>query len=340
MGNHGIQNPAYKPASFIVPDSYMLAKFYHNARRRFFPTVADIQVENEQHIAALKLHAEVERRVRMTVACRDADPIPKVRRAGKLIVEDGTSIQLMHNGVKVLAGGYHGAWMGEIIRQLRGHHEPQEEWAFHQTVQRVRDGGVMLELGSFWAYFSLWFAVTVPHSTNYLVEPDANNMAVGLKNFELNGLSATSLQASVGAVSLQPRPFTCESTNTVEQILEISVDDFVEQHNIAKLDLILADIQGAELPMLHGLVRSLAAKKLRFVVVSTHHHSISGSRTTHADCLAWLQQHGATVFAEHAVEEGYSGDGVIVASFDPADANLPKIELSRNQPANSLFRGE
>ncbi len=318
----------------------MLAKFFHNARRRFFPSVAEIHAENEQHIADLKLHPEVERRVRMTVSCRDTDPIPKVRRAGKVLEIDGTRMQFMHNGVKVIAGGYHGTWMGEIIRQLRGHHEPQEEWAFHQIVQLVRPGGVMLELGSFWAYFSLWFAHVVQQATNYIVEPDANNMAVGLKNFELNDRKATSQQASVGGMSLAARPFTCESTNTVEQIAEISVDDFVEQHQIAKLDLILADIQGAELPMLHGLVRSLAAKKIRFIVVSTHHHSISSSRTTHQDCLAWLQQHGATVFAEHAVEEGYSGDGVIVASFDPADANLPKIQLSRNQPANSLFRGE
>jgi FkbM family methyltransferase len=318
----------------------MLAKFFHNARRRFFPTPEEIQAANDQHIAALKLHPDVERRVRMTVDCRDADAIPKVRRAGKVIEEDGTRVQYMHNGVKVLAGGYHGDWMSEIIRQLRGHHEPQEEWAFHTILKHIRPGGVMLELGSFWAYFSLWFAVTVSRSTNYLIEPDANNMAVGLKNFELNGLTATSLLASVGAVSVPPRPFTCESTNTVEQIPEISVDDYVDQHKIAKLDLILADIQGAELPMLHGLKRSLEAKKLRFIVVSTHHHSISGSRTTHQDCLAWLKEHRATVFAEHAVEEGYSGDGVIVASFDPADANLPKIELGRNEPANSLFRGE
>ena len=66
-------------------------------------------------------------RVLATVSCQDSDDIPKVPGAGQCRDHDGTRVQVMHNGVLVEQGGYHGAWMSEIIRALRGHHEPQEE---------------------------------------------------------------------------------------------------------------------------------------------------------------------------------------------------------------------
>ena len=66
------------------------------------------------------------RRIELTVAVRDTDVMPKVANAGEVIVRDGERLQVMHDGVVVSEGRYHGAWMTEVIRQLRGHHEPQE----------------------------------------------------------------------------------------------------------------------------------------------------------------------------------------------------------------------
>jgi len=61
----------------------------------------------------------------MTVGCRDSDPIPKVEAAGRRLVEMGAGVQIMHNGVRVVDGGYYGEWMATLIERLRGHHEPQ-----------------------------------------------------------------------------------------------------------------------------------------------------------------------------------------------------------------------
>lgn len=63
----------------------------------------------------------------MTVCCRDCDSIPKAKNAGSVFMEGPNGVQLMHNGVRVLAGGYHGDSMKQIIHDLKGHHEPQEE---------------------------------------------------------------------------------------------------------------------------------------------------------------------------------------------------------------------
>src|SRR6516225_7065513 len=69
------------------------------------------------------LFASDQFRIEMAASCRDADNIPKVEDAGAVVIENGIPVQIMHNGVRVIAGGYHGEWMMELIKRLRGHHE-------------------------------------------------------------------------------------------------------------------------------------------------------------------------------------------------------------------------
>ena len=101
---------------------------------------------------------DLNRRVEITVAVRDTDAIPKVPDAGEVRDQDGQRIQVMHNGVLIEEGCYYGAFMTEIIRRLRGHHEPQEELVFHRIIERLAaEAGekAMVELGAFWSYYSM-----------------------------------------------------------------------------------------------------------------------------------------------------------------------------------------
>ena len=66
---------------------------------------------------ALPLDFPERERVLMTSSCRDCDRIPKVKDAGATFESPRGRYQLMHNGGKVLHGGYHGLWMAEIIRR-------------------------------------------------------------------------------------------------------------------------------------------------------------------------------------------------------------------------------
>ena len=116
-------------------------------------------------MAEATFSADELRRIAITTAVRDTDAIPKVADAGEVKVHDGQRVQVMHNGVLVEEDCYNGAWTTEIIRRLRGHHEPQEEFAFHTVVERLRSdtqGATMVELGSFWAYYSLWLKAADP----------------------------------------------------------------------------------------------------------------------------------------------------------------------------------
>src|SRR5688500_11027135 len=108
-------------------------------------------------VAGAPFNKNEEERADMTISCKDAEDIPNVKRAGAFDTVDGTEVQIMHNGLKVKRGGYYGDWMARIIRELKGHHEPQEEKIFYELLRHVKSGGTMIELGAFWSYYSLWF---------------------------------------------------------------------------------------------------------------------------------------------------------------------------------------
>ncbi len=266
------------------------------------------------------------RRVRIGLSGSDCDAIPKVAHAGQCFDTPEGPIQLMHNGVRVRLGGYHGDWMARLIAGLRGHHEPQEEKVFHELVPRVRRGGTMIEMGAFWAYYSLWFAAVVPGARNIVVEPDAAHLDVARDNFRLNRRDATFLQAGCS-----------DRSGMLGSMSVISVDDLVQQLQLDYIDVLHADIQGAELRLLQGMSRVIRENRVRFVFLSTHHHSISGDPEIHAKCLQFLRQHSAHLLAEHTVEESCSGDGLIVASFAAEDRSLPAIPLTPNRSGESLF---
>jgi hypothetical protein len=95
------------------------------------------------------------------------------------------------------------------------------------------------------------------------------------------------------------------------------------------IEILHLDIQGAETSFLESFFLDERLSKVRFILISTHHEMISGSATTHKDCLQRLNQLGAVILAEHSIEESYSADGLILASFDLQDAHLILPGFSR-----------
>jgi FkbM family methyltransferase len=282
---------------------------------------------------------DADSRVSMTLSCRDADSLPKVAGAGSLAEYDGARVQIMHNGVRVLAGAYHGEWMSRIIGGLRGHHEPQEEKIFAQLVACARPGSLIVELASFWAYYSLWFLREVPSSTALCIEPDAQHMAIGRRNAQLNGLSdrVAFVEAWVGAQNQQNFVARCESDGQLRALPCLDMNGVLARAGGRSIELLHMDCQGMELGFLQSMRAAASAGKVRFAMVSTHHVSISGSRTTHADCIDAIRDLGGTLLAEYGVLESFSGDGLVVASFAESDRSLRLLPITRNCASRCLF---
>jgi FkbM family methyltransferase len=275
----------------------------------------------------------------MTIGCRDSDPIPKCELAGKIIESNGELVQVMHNGLKVQAGGYYGDWMSHIIRGLEGHHEPQEELIFYHLLRYVRNSSLIVELGCFWAYYSLWYLSEVPNSTAIGIEPDSEHLIIGQCNAKLNNLSnrIQFINAWIGGQELENYSAPTENSSEPITLPMLNGDSILGISRGKEVELLHLDTQGAELHFIKSLMAATDKKLVRFVMVSTHHSSISGSTNTHFECLQQLRLLGASILIEHDVIESFSGDGLILASFYPEDANLYFPKISRNRSESSLF---
>jgi FkbM family methyltransferase len=194
----------------------------------------------------------------------------------------------------------------------------------------------MVELGSFWAYYSMWCKQRIPSTRLVLLEPDAGNLAVGRENLALNGMDATCLQAAVGSDHDTVVSLRWDSDGQRHWTTQMSVDGIADDLDLQRIDMLLCDIQGAETAALYGATRSLADRRVRFLVISTHHHSISGDPLTHQRCLGMLDDAGVHFIAEHSVSESCSGDGLIVASMDDRDRDL-RAEVTRVRARNTVF---
>ena len=276
-------------------------------------------------------------RIEMTVRCGDCESIPKVDRAGEIVVENGASVQIMHNGLRVSAGGYHGPWMSEIISRLKGHHEPQEELVFHEILKRVTSEAVMLELGGFWSYYSMWFLQGMKGRRAFVIEPDPNNLLVGESNARLNGCPIQFQQACVGRTSESSHPFATETSGVID-IPRIAVPDFLHWHQIDHLHVLHCDAQGAEIDVVSSCEDLFRQGGISFLLLSTHSRQITADPLTHQRCLAMIREFGGNVFAEYDVHESFSGDGLIAAYFGKETISLPKLDLSYNRYSTSLFQ--
>ncbi|MGD0284552.1 MAG: FkbM family methyltransferase, partial [Candidatus Saccharimonadales bacterium] len=228
------------------------------------------------------------RRIEITASCKDCNYIPKVSAAGKVLKNKvGQTYQIMHNGIKVVVDGYYGPWVTELIKKLQGHHEPQEEKVFYELAKLFQPNTTMIELGSYWAYYSLWFHKAVKGGFNICCEPDPRNTEIGQINFALNGYNegVKFINAAAGQDDGKVISFDAEHVADKVRVPIRSVDSLVKEYKIERLEVLHMDVQGAEYDALLGAAETIKSGRLRFVFVSTHHYLISRNPDIHNKCI-------------------------------------------------------
>jgi FkbM family methyltransferase len=256
------------------------------------------------------------KRVKKTSRDKSSDHIPKVDNAGEVKLWNGASVQIMHNGVRVLAGGYHGEGMKQIISNLRGHHEPQEEKVFYEILKRVPDDAIMIEVGCFWAYYSLWFSHEMPNRKNYLIEPVPWKACLGRLNFALNNKNATIDEYFIKDENIGLAASAGVDEMTISGIKSIGLDDYVREKDIKHVQILHADIQGAEFELLKGANHMLSKQLIDYVFLSTH-------KGRHAGCKKLLEEYDYKILNEHTVKNGSGYDGLILAASQLAASKEP-----------------
>jgi hypothetical protein len=256
--------------------------------------------------AALPLDDFWKKRVEVVVSAPDNAFIPRVPDAGRIVGD----VQLMHNGLKINVGSYYGDGNTVLLYKNRGVHEPQEEKVFDEILNFLPQNAVMVELGSFWAFYSMSFLQRIKQGRSYLIEPDPHSLLSGKNNFRLNNFKGRFFN------------YYISDSSEVGTIPTISIDEFLEKEHIEKLNILHSDIQGYELKMLQGAVKSLGRKAIDYFFISTH------SNELHDSCKSLLVKFEYEIMCDANLDETYSWDGLIVARHKsvgrPAELKIHK----------------
>lgn len=209
-------------------------------------------------------------------------------------ITDG--IMTLHNGIRVYADSYYGFNMRYVLSRTGGVHEPRQELIFDRVLETIPSESVMLELGSFWAFYSLWFKKQVSGARCVMVEPDPERKKSGEDNFELNNETGEFISAFVGGVN--------EMTDVGVPI--VSIPRLLEMTGVDRLAVLHSDIQGAELEMLEGASAELEGNKVDYLFLSTH------SDELHAECRSFVEGFKYRLVEDIAGSSSDSEDGLLI----------------------------
>ena len=247
-------------------------------------------------------------RIRQVKECGDTGKINVREDAGTLV----GNYLLMHNGLRILPLSYYGYPMLKMLMENKGIHEPQEEYAFQEVLKSIPKGAVMIELGAYWSFYSMWFNKEITDAKNYMIEPW--EIEHGIRNFKLNKLKGEFFQYYI---SEDPGIHTDGSKI-------ISVDSFIKEKRIDFVDILHSDIQGNELKMLKGASNLIDAYKVGYIFISTH------SDDLHENCAKFLIEKGYQLVCSAVMKQTCSYDGLLVFK-NPHYNGVEKIQISHRK---------
>jgi hypothetical protein len=222
--------------------------------------------------------------------------IERVPSAG---IVEGNEVYL-HNGNRVPVSGP-GAYYGPFSQLLalnRGVHEPLEEYVFQEVLKNLPTSPMMMELGAYWAHYSMWLKKVRPEATTVMIEPNPSNLAAGRANFLRNGLDGEFIQVAVATGHWE-------------------LDSFIKSRSISHIDIIHVDIEGYEAEFLAGARDALSRAIIDYLFVSTH------SQLLHERIMSEL------------VEFGYRND--VASDFDNETTSCDGFVFASSPQAKKIF---
>lgn len=234
--------------------------------------------------------------------------------SGKII--DGYLI--MYNGLKVIPNSYYDNF-SDILLLNNGVHEPQEEYVFNEIISNLNfENPIMVELGAYWAFYSMSFLQKNKSGVSFLVEPDSEYIKIGKNHFEINGMTGNFIQDFV-------------SNNNFK------IDSFVKKNLLSKINIVHCDIQGYEYEMLLGSLECIKNKIIDYFFISTH------SQNLHNICSEFLNSNGYKIIGSADFDnQTFCHDGVLIATSIPNHKTFnlgdkSKIELISEKYLNEII---
>jgi hypothetical protein len=284
--------------SNVVTRNFVLKPIRNKTLHRFYLSQLPL-ADLEEDVKALWLE-----RIRKVKLSSDNQKIHSVPDAGKL--KDGNLT--MHNGLVIDPLSYYGAPVMRMLMENRAIHEPQEEFVFQEVLKHMPEKAVMLELGCYWGFYSMWFASKIRNGKNFLID-NQDGISRAKANFAMNKLNGTFMTGYIG------------KDNPNSSVPVTNVDRICKEQGIKFLDILHSDIQGFELEMLETTSEMISNRAIGFIFISTH------SQELHYSCIDFLKGKGYLILCHADLEDSFSEDGLIVAK-DPAYNGPDFFEIS------------
>ncbi len=150
---------------------------------------------------------------------------------------------------------------------------------------------IMIEIGSWWGFWSLTFRKRFSGGRNILIEPGKRQLCIGIKNFRLNNFNEThywggfylnksnSLDNVKASYDFDYRENEYFDKNILGNKVgpELEFIDIYSIEHLDEIDLLHMDIQGSELQLLEDLKLNypwILDSKIKNIIVATHSNEI------------------------------------------------------------------
>jgi FkbM family methyltransferase len=162
-------------------------------------------------------------------------------------------------------------------------------------VENTKSDWVILDCGAHVGYYSILFSQLAPHGKIYAFEPTDTARMLRANLAENHVHNVEVLELALGAASgrrVEPifRVWGNEPERT--EVEFVTIDDFVQNRKIEKLDAIKIDVDSFDYEVLLGAEKTLARFD-PYVVVELNHALIKRQHSN-AEAFDWLSQHGYT----------------------------------------------
>lgn len=176
----------------------------------------------------------------------------------------------------------------------------------------LSDDSICLDVGANVGYYTLLMAVHAPRGQVYAFEPIEINAALLRASTALNGLSnieiiRSAIGATIGETRFSQSVDTAYSSlfatdrNPTEREISVQVttlDQFVKEHSLSKIDVLKVDVEGAEGLVVEGakLLLSDPARRPRLVLLELYQPNLAPFKTDVLSIVNLMVKVGYTPF--------------------------------------------
>ena len=164
----------------------------------------------------------------------------------------------------------------------------------------MQQSATVVDVGAHFGFFSFFAALNLaPNAKIISLEPSKDNFKVLQKNLHQNSLpniqalnialdGQTGTRTFYGGVSFNHSFFSQQKKNPTS-IPTCSLKDFFQQQNLAQIDFLKLDCEGAEFPI---LLQTEAAVLDRITTISMEFHDLPDEGYTSLQLIRHLKKHG------------------------------------------------